>query len=86
LRYSDLEGAIGTGPSAHAGALLVRSMFAAMRAKLDDKVTAGGKVAGRFLFRRESQVRTSRRQPGIARHTADIRHPLVASQMVQLMG
>jgi uncharacterized protein len=33
-------GAIGTGPSAQAGGLLVRSMFRAMRAKLDDKVTA----------------------------------------------
>ena len=33
-------GAIGTGPSAQAGGLLVRSMFRAMRAKLDDKVAA----------------------------------------------
>jgi uncharacterized protein len=33
-------GAIGTGPSAQAGGLLVRSMFRAMRAKRDDKVTA----------------------------------------------
>jgi uncharacterized protein len=33
-------GAIGTGPSARAGGLLVRTMFRAMRAKLDDKVTA----------------------------------------------
>jgi uncharacterized protein len=33
-------GAIGTGPSAQAGGLLVRTMFRAMRAKLDDKVTA----------------------------------------------
>jgi hypothetical protein len=33
-------GAIGTGPSAKAGGLVVRSMFRAMRAKLDDKVTA----------------------------------------------
>jgi hypothetical protein len=33
-------GAIGTGRSARAGGLLVRSMFLAMRAKRDDKVTA----------------------------------------------
>jgi uncharacterized protein len=33
-------GAIGTGTSARAGGLLVRSMFRAMHAKLDDKVTA----------------------------------------------
>jgi uncharacterized protein len=33
-------GAIGTGPSAQAGGLLVRSMFRAMHAKLGDKVTA----------------------------------------------
>jgi hypothetical protein len=33
-------GAIGTGPSAQAGGLLVRSMFRAMGAKLEDKVTA----------------------------------------------
>jgi hypothetical protein len=33
-------GAIGTGPSAQAGGLLVRSMFRAMPAKRDDKVTA----------------------------------------------
>jgi hypothetical protein len=33
-------GAIGTGPSAQAGGLLVRSLFRAMRAKLDDKVAA----------------------------------------------
>ncbi len=33
-------GAIGTGPSARSGGLLVRSMFRAMRAKLADKVAA----------------------------------------------
>jgi uncharacterized protein len=33
-------GAIGTGPSAQAGGLLVRSLFRAMRAKLEDKVAA----------------------------------------------
>ena len=45
-------GAIGTGPSAQAGGLLVRSMFRAMRAKLDDKVTADDTVlrAGGTVF------------------------------------
>ena len=45
-------GAIGTGPSAQAGGLLVRSMFRAMRAKLDDKVTADTLVlrAGGTVF------------------------------------
>jgi NAD(P)-dependent dehydrogenase (short-subunit alcohol dehydrogenase family) len=45
-------GAIGTGPSAQAGGLLVRSMFRAMRAKLDDKVTADSLVlrAGGTVF------------------------------------
>ena len=45
-------GAIGTGPSAQAGGLLVRSMFRAMRAKLDDKVTADTMVlrAGGTVF------------------------------------
>jgi uncharacterized protein len=45
-------GAIGTGPSAQAGGLLVRSMFRAMRAKLDDKVTADTTVlrAGGTVF------------------------------------
>jgi uncharacterized protein len=33
-------GAIGTGPSAQAGGVLVRSIFRLMRAKRDDKVTA----------------------------------------------
>ncbi len=37
-------GAIGTGSSAQAGGLLVRSMFRAMRAKRDDKVTADATV------------------------------------------
>jgi hypothetical protein len=37
-------GAIGTGPSAQAGGLLVRSMFRAMPAKLGDKVTADAMV------------------------------------------
>ena len=45
-------GAIGTGLSAQAGGLLVRSMFRAMRAKLDDKVTADTMVlrAGGAVF------------------------------------
>jgi uncharacterized protein len=45
-------GAIGTGPSAQAGGLLVRSMFRVMRAKLDDKVTADTMVlrAGGTVF------------------------------------
>jgi hypothetical protein len=45
-------GAIGTGLSAQAGGLLVRSMFRAMRAKLDDKVTADTMVlrAGGTVF------------------------------------
>ena len=45
-------GAIGTGTSARAGGLLVRSMFRAMRAKLDDKVTADTMVlsAGGTVF------------------------------------
>jgi uncharacterized protein len=37
-------GAIGTGTSAQAGGLLVRSMFRAMPAKLGDKVTADAMV------------------------------------------
>ena len=45
-------GAIGTGPSATAGGLLVRSMFRAMRGKRDDKVTADALVlsAGGTVF------------------------------------
>jgi hypothetical protein len=45
-------GAIGTGPSADAGGLLVRTMFKAMRGKLDDKVTADATVlrAGGTVF------------------------------------
>ena len=45
-------GAIGTGPSAQAGGLLVRSMFRAMRAKLEDKVAADAIVlrAGGTVF------------------------------------
>ena len=45
-------GAIGTRPSAQAGGLLVRSMFRAMRAKRDDKVTADAEVlrAGGTVF------------------------------------
>jgi hypothetical protein len=45
-------GAIGTGPSAQAGGLLVRTMFRAMRAKRDDKVTADTTVlhAGGTVF------------------------------------
>jgi uncharacterized protein len=45
-------GAIGTGPSAQAGGLLVRSMFRAMPAKLGDKVTADAMVlrAGGTVF------------------------------------
>jgi uncharacterized protein len=45
-------GAIGTGPSAQAGGVLVRSMFRAMPAKLDDKVTADTTVlrAGGTVF------------------------------------
>jgi putative NADH-flavin reductase len=45
-------GAIGTGPSAQAGGLLVRSVFRAMRAKLQDKVTADTTVlrAGGTVF------------------------------------
>ena len=45
-------GAIGTGPSAQAGGLLVRTMFRAMRGKLDDKVTADAIVlrAGGTVF------------------------------------
>ena len=45
-------GAIGTGTSAQAGGLLVRSMFRAMHAKLDDKVTADTMVlsAGGTVF------------------------------------
>ncbi|MGH3191870.1 MAG: hypothetical protein ACRDOL_32430 [Streptosporangiaceae bacterium] len=37
---------LGTGPSAQAGGLLVRSMFRAMPAKLGDKVTADAMVLG----------------------------------------
>lgn len=45
-------GAIGTGPSAQAGGLLVRSMFRAMPAKLGNKVTADAMVlrAGGTVF------------------------------------
>jgi len=45
-------GAIGTGPSAAAGGLLVRTMFRAMAAKLEDKVTADAAVlrAGGTVF------------------------------------
>jgi NAD(P)-dependent dehydrogenase (short-subunit alcohol dehydrogenase family) len=45
-------GAIGTGPSAHAGGLLVRFLFRAMRAKLEDKVAADAIVlqAGGTVF------------------------------------
>ena len=45
-------GAIGTGPSAQAGGLLVRSLFRAMRAKLEDKVAADAVVlrAGGTVF------------------------------------
>jgi putative NADH-flavin reductase len=45
-------GAIGTGPSAQAGGLLVRSLFRAMRAKLEDKVAADAIVlrAGGTVF------------------------------------
>jgi uncharacterized protein len=45
-------GAIGTGASASAGGLVVRTMFRAMRAKLDDKVTADTTVlrAGGTVF------------------------------------
>jgi uncharacterized protein len=45
-------GAIGTGPSAQAGGLLVRSVFRAMRAKLEDKVAADAIVlrAGGTVF------------------------------------
>jgi uncharacterized protein YbjT (DUF2867 family) len=45
-------GAIGTGPSAQAGGPLVRSMFRAMRAKLEDKVAADAIVlrAGGTVF------------------------------------
>jgi uncharacterized protein len=45
-------GAIGTGPSAQAGGLLVRSMFRAMRAKLEDKAAADAIVlrAGGTVF------------------------------------
>jgi uncharacterized protein len=45
-------GAIGTGPSARAGGLLVRAMFRAMRAKLGDKVAADAIVlqAGGAVF------------------------------------
>ena len=45
-------GAIGTGPSAQAGGLLVRSLFRAMRAKLEDKVAADAIVlrAGGAVF------------------------------------
>jgi uncharacterized protein YbjT (DUF2867 family) len=45
-------GAIGTGPSARAGGLIVRSAFRAMRATLDDKVTADAMVlrAGGAVF------------------------------------
>lgn len=45
-------GAIGTGPSAQAGGLLVRSVFRVMRAKLEDKVTADEVVlrAGGAVF------------------------------------
>ena len=39
-------GAIGTGPSAPAGGLLVRTMFKAMGAKLADKVAADATVLG----------------------------------------
>jgi len=45
-------GAIGTGPSAQAGGLLVRSLFRLMRAKLEDKVAADAIVlrAGGTVF------------------------------------
>jgi uncharacterized protein len=45
-------GALGTGPSAQAGGLLVRSMFRAMAAKRDDKVAADAIVlrAGGAVF------------------------------------
>lgn len=45
-------GAIGTGPSAEAGGLLVRAMFRAMRAKRDDKEAADALVldAGGSVF------------------------------------
>jgi uncharacterized protein len=45
-------GAIGTGPSAQAGGLLVRFLFRAMRAKLEDKVAADAIVlrAGGTVF------------------------------------
>ena len=45
-------GAIGTGPSAQAGGLLVRTMFRAMAAKLEDKVRADTTVlrAGGTVF------------------------------------
>jgi hypothetical protein len=45
-------GAIGTGPSAQAGGLLVRSLFRAMRDKLEDKVAADAIVlrAGGSVF------------------------------------
>jgi hypothetical protein len=45
-------GAIGTGPSARAGGLLVRTMFLAMRGKRDDKVAADSAVlkAGGTVF------------------------------------
>ena len=45
-------GAIGTGPSAQAGGLLVRTLFRSMRAKLEDKVAADDIVlrAGGTVF------------------------------------
>ncbi|HUN35475.1 MAG TPA: NAD(P)-binding oxidoreductase [Trebonia sp.] len=45
-------GALGTGPSAQAGGLLVRTLFLAMAAKLEDKVTADTTVlrAGGTVF------------------------------------
>ena len=45
-------GAIGTGLSARAGGLIVRSVFRAMRATLDDKITADATVlrAGGTVF------------------------------------
>jgi len=45
-------GAIGTGPSAQAGGLIVRSMFRLMRAKRDDKIAADALIlaAGGTVF------------------------------------
>lgn len=64
-------GAIGTGPSAQAGGPLVRSMFRAMRAKLDDKVTADTTVlrAGGTVFHAgpltNGPLRSARRTVGL---------------------